>query len=59
MTGVELAGEEQLGLIFDALCDKTRRFGVQEAWSLMRRREDGEERARSVQRILNRCLGSE
>ena len=57
MAGVTLDGEVQLGLILDALCDKTRRYGVQEAWKLMRKREDAQEKTRLVERILSRCLG--
>ncbi|KAI5477746.1 hypothetical protein MNV49_005935 [Pseudohyphozyma bogoriensis] len=55
--GIALEGEEQAGVIIDALCDKSRRWGVGEAWRMQRAWVDEEGQERLIRRVLARCFG--
>lgn len=70
LAGIEVKGEAQIGLVVDALCDRTRKFGVTEAWDMMRKStsvseiDEGEEsmedptiQATLLERVLLRCFG--
>ncbi|KAK4701013.1 hypothetical protein P7C70_g5225, partial [Phenoliferia sp. Uapishka_3] len=55
--GVELKGEEQAGIIIDALCESKRKIGVAEAWAMQRNWADEEGKVRLTLRVLTRCFG--
>lgn len=59
LSGIELIEEEHVGIVLDALCDGSRKFGVAEAMKKQRICEDLEVRERMLIRILSNCFGGE